>query len=307
MQVTFFKTGTNAILQLLNASKVRCVIIAEDMCPDVMSSIIGNGMKVVLAGVDRIGNCANYREVYLKYLDENENEKCAVLFSHPYGIYQASSLSEVQKTVRTDHVVINDCCLCSPMEIFHKSDLALPSVLSFGYSKVLDLDGGGAALTAGDLACESDADVIDRNIRRFDEQYRVVIPLHKSYSFSRFLQLPIFGVLTNFSHLVFEHKNSLGVFLNKYFASFECLDSPWRFVVLSKLNRIQVESLLHTAKKAGVFFGSNYPLLKCDDVDCVVDFFKTDELGWPINIFTDFRVNANAVEKVAIIIRGSLV
>ncbi|MEK9570694.1 MAG: hypothetical protein VW124_16870, partial [Paracoccaceae bacterium] len=248
MQVTFFTTGTNAILQLLNASKVRSVIIAEDMCPDVISSIIDNGMKIILAGVDRIGNCANYKDAYLKYLDENQNEKCAVLFSHPYGIYQASSLSEVQKTVRKDHVVINDCCLCSPMEILHKSDLALPSVLSFGYSKVLDLDGGGAALTAGELACVSDADVIDRNISRFNQRYRVVMRLHKSYSFSSFLQLPIYSVLTNFSHLVFEHKNSLGIFLNTYFASFECLDSPWRFVVLSKLNRNQVDSLLHTAK-----------------------------------------------------------
>jgi ribosomal protein L7Ae-like RNA K-turn-binding protein len=37
VRVTCFKSGTNAILQLLKASQVSCVIIAEDMCPDVVS------------------------------------------------------------------------------------------------------------------------------------------------------------------------------------------------------------------------------------------------------------------------------
>ena len=107
------------------------------------------------------------------------------------------------------------------MEIFLNSDLVLPAVLSFGYSKVLDLGGGGVALTSGELACESGKGVIDRNIERFGEHYRVVIPLHESYRFNHFLKLPIFGTLSNYSNLVFEHKNNLRVFLSKYLIKFE--------------------------------------------------------------------------------------
>ena len=160
------------------------------------------------------------------------------------------------------------------------------------------------------LGLDREDDSISGTANRVAKMY--VSELCSGLSYDQFPKVSVFENKMGYDQMVVQKDITFHSMCEHHFVNFNGMAQvayiPNDTVVgLSKLNRIQVESLLQTAKKAGVFFGSNYPLLKCDDVDCVVDFFKTDELGWPINIFTDFRVNANAVEKVAIIIRGSLV
>lgn len=81
------------------------------------------------------------------------------------------------------------------------------------------------------------------------------------------------------------------------------LVSPWRFIIFSKFKKKEINQLLALCKKKGLFFGSNYPLLKYNNDRVVIDYKKMNKVGWPINIFTDFRVTQQSIKKIVYLIK----
>jgi len=299
MYITFLDSGTSAIKKLLKKHYIKSVLLSQDMCPEVVEAIKDLGINVFFASVNKIGQIANYEREYNRYL---KKKNFAIIFSHPYGIYNIKKLNRLSKILKTHHLLINDCCLCHPLEILKKK-LTLPTVISFGYSKVFDFGSGGAIISSSKVPFNFPSYIFKSSIKRFNKFFNINIKLFYSYKFEKISNLNFFLVLKEYDEILHNHKKNFINILKKNFKLKNYLVSPWRFIIFSKFKKKEINQLLALCKKKGVFFGSNYPLLKYYNDRVVIDYKKMNKLGWPINIFTDFRVNQQSIKKIVYLLK----
>ncbi len=304
MFVQYINSGTTAILKLLKSNCIDNVIVAEDLCPEVMQSILKIGVKLLIAPVSKLGRSADYYITY--FSNQSPYIKTAILFSHAYGVYDEDQLNNLKKHVLSSDILINDCCLCDPIEMLDIHNLSLPAVCSFGYSKVLDLECGGLLLTSEKYQTDLPRNLIKHHITRFDYRYLFETKSNVSVRIDAFKSSLFYLMLLRYRNDLFLRKSQYRCILKNTFHDCNFLDSPWRFVLFTNFNQPTVQELQDRALKCGVFLGANYPLIKLINDDLTIDIEKMNSIGWPINIFTDFRVTDSYIKKVCKLLRSEL-
>lgn len=213
MYITFLDSGTSAIKNLLKKHYIKNVLLSQDMCPEVVEAIKDLEINVFFASVKKIGQIANYEREYNRYL---KKKNFAIIFSHPYGVYNIKELNRLSKILKTHHLLINDCCLCHPLEILKKK-LTLPTVISFGYSKVFDLGSGGAIISSSKVSFNFPSYLFKSSIKRFNKYFKINIKLFYSYKFEKKSNLNFFLVLKKYDKILQNHKKKNYQHINKEF------------------------------------------------------------------------------------------
>lgn len=304
MYITNFESGTSAILNIIKSARVDRIIIAEDMCPDVIKSIIDCGVEVFLAPVERLGVQADYLSIY--NIITKIDTVTAILFSHSYGVYDSQRLLETKAWLTDSDFIINDCCLCNPLDLIVDHRLHLPAVFSFGYSKVIDLDYGGLLASEQPVFFEENFRYVNYKVNRLEDEYNLRYSVFKSITNHEFYETEFYNEISRYSARLKEHKKPFQEFLIDNMTEYRFIYSEWRFVVFTKLNTDSVVKLKSDAKRYGVFIGSNYPINEIAGEKVRPNITRMDKEGWPINVFTDFRVDSNYIEKTLKFIEGMI-
>jgi hypothetical protein len=295
MNVTAYKSGTDAIMYQLEVFDINTVIIPQNLCPEVALRI-SNSYKIVFAPVLDHFEPANYRSVLPLHFD-----KVAILFVHPYGIYRELERNQISNFC---DFIIDDCCLCDPLAILQshvKNERSY--VFSFGYSKVLDFGNGGllVAPKSGGVSC--------MKLRLPFKMYGVSVPEGTDYdgtmSLSTFVKIPFFLWLQRISDSRNKHKNEISKIYKSFIpAKVRVLDSPWRMVLKVSFDcRSEVIEILSNID-LDMFVGSNYPLLSNDNrgVRFLSHVDKSGEV--PLNFFHDFRFDKARAVLLGEIVKG---
>jgi len=298
--VNLHSSGTDAIITILKSKNIKAVIVAQDMCPEVIFKLIQSDFNVILAPVYSISSVAAYGETYLKETLENPLLNVCILFSHPYGIYSENKLILLMDMLRDADLIISDCCLCNPIAIIEKFSLpeTIPVVFSFGYSKVIDLGGGGLSLT--DNKIKTDMPSITKNISRHGHEYKLKASF-SNQNIDHFLKNDIYKALAELSANLNNKKSNYRERLKGIFFNDRYIDSEWRFILLTDMRLKEAEKIRNKMKQHNVFLGLNYPLQKIFYSKVELDLYTMNKNGWPINIFTDFRVSEDYMKGVPVL------
>ena len=292
--VSSFNSGTEAIIELLNSKGSVSVLVPQNLCPNVIRALIENGFLVTLAAVESHDRPPNYR----RYLSEDRGID-AVLFVHPYGVYD-NSVAGLTDGLGREVFVVEDCCLCDPVSLLSSSSMRDSSwyVFSFGYSKVIDLEGGG--LVIGPEALPS-ATKIERSVSRFGSTVTLTTD-HQTWSdLESFLVSDFFSRLRSLHGQIQAHAQLNRHRLDQILGDKAVIRSPWRYVYFAE-EVSRIESLRQRIQRSDMdlFFGVNYPLwLLNDDGILAHDHNWISDIGIPVNLFTDFRVTEEQVARVA--------
>jgi len=292
--VSSFNSGTEAIIELLNSNRSESVLVPQNLCPDVIRALIGSGFLVTLAEVESHDRPPNYH----RYLSEDHGID-TVLFVHPYGVYD-DSVARLTDGLGRNVFVIEDCCLCDLVLFISSSKMRNSAwyVFSFGYSKVIDLDGGG--LVIGPRALPS-ATKTERSVSRFGKIVTLTADHQTFGDFESFLASDFFSKLRSLHGQIQEHAQLNRHRLDQILGDKAVIRSPWRYVYFAK-EMSHVEFLRQRIQRndMNLFFGVNYPLWLINDAGILIqDQTKKGDIGIPINLFTDFRVTEEQVTRVA--------
>lgn len=289
LNVIPFNSGTQAIQAFLEEAKIDTVLLPNNICPDVIRSLTKR-YNLVLCEIEDHFKPPNYH----KYISSNLGE-VAIIFVHTYGVYQQKDREQISNS--SVKLVIDDCCLCDPISIINNYfSYDRNYVFSFGYSKFIDLNGGGLYLGEHDLNTST------TSINGIN------LPLEhiKFSTIEQFKKSEIYKIIDLYSRNRSEHSRKLSdiyVVLDEFF---ETMDSPWRKIY--KVNKKFLDNLKETIDRENpnLFFGTNYPLWqykngnlsKKDSVD-----FSDKTL---INLFNDFRVDEQHATDMVEVIKSLL-
>jgi len=273
--IGYATTGTSAINSFFDGCKD--VLVPDNLCAEVATSL---ARKTKLHFAESIGfQAANYNEKLI-----NLKPGSGLLFVHPYGDIKACERNMIWAECEKRNIkFIDDFCLVSP-SIFQKYLLKVTSelylgVISFGYSKVVDL-GGGAIFSGSNKALESIK--IDKT-SIYNDQY------------NNSLNLKFF--LEHLKKLETNRINRSIRFRKKFseiFADQICCDSDWRFSILINKDTRLYKKL--KTKNSHLFWGNNYGKL-CKMSGKFTNSF--DSFDYEIfNFFHDFRINDNYADNI---------
>lgn len=273
--IGYTATGMTAINSFFD--ECEDVLVPDNLCAEVATSL---ARKTKLHLAKSIGfQVANYNEKLV-----NLKPGSGLLFVHPYGQIKPYERNMIWAECEKRNIkFIDDFCLVSP-SIFQKyllkgtSELYL-AVISFGYSKVVDL-GGGAIFSGSSKALEN---IKIEKTSIYNDNYNNSLNL--IYFIKHLKKLET----NRISRSVVLRKKFSEIFYDQIYC-----DTDWRFSILVKKNTKLFKKF--KANNSHLFWGNNYgKLLKLGD-----QFTNSfDNLDYEIfNFFHDFRVEDDYADNI---------
>ena len=185
MRTYYSNRACGILFNFIKSNPLGYYILPANICPVVPLTIIKAGAKVLFVDISTktLQIDPNQCELVI-----NKYNVVGVVVVATYGNYEFSyNIVEKLISIKSDILIIEDRCLCAPLDKSNLNPCVDLVLYSTGYAKVLDLGYGGIGLTATELI---PFEILDYK----EEDYHTLESLYKD-SFKRKTQFNCFEQL----------------------------------------------------------------------------------------------------------------